>query len=363
MLRPRLLSLRPLTHTRHASTRHFLDVRGRIRKPVSYPDPELEAASRAALQEKVARWRTWPLSLGILTAGALGLYLSLLIASTTKESDQTIPAPKTQSELTEVYDRTAKSFDADVNLSERLMGITRVRKGLASQCRGHVLEVSCGTARNLGYYRFGSEDGIKSLTLADLSLQMVEQGRLKWFALRDQGRLVGEIGKVQVRFWKGDVKGEMPPPPLREGEKRPEGYDTIIQSMGLCSTDEPVELLRNLSGYLNPSNPDAKILLLEHGRSYFNWWNGVLDSQAAMHASKHGCWWNRDIGEIVKQSGLEVVRERRNNFGTTWIFELKLVKKVEPAPHSTGEAPPEAGTGGGWSDWLPRWTYEKICKW
>ncbi|KAF2226273.1 S-adenosyl-L-methionine-dependent methyltransferase, partial [Elsinoe ampelina] len=256
-------------------------------------------------------------------AGALGLYLSLLIASTTKESDKTIPAPKTQSELTEVYDRTAKSFDADVNLSERLMGITRVRKGLASQCRGHVLEVSCGTARNLGYYRFGSEDGVKSLTLADLSLQMVEQGRLKWFALRDQGRLVGEIGKVQVRFWKGDVKGEMPPPPLQEGDKRPQGYDTIIQSMGLCSTDEPVELLRNLSGYLNPSNPDARILLLEHGRSYFNWWNGVLDSQAAMHASKHGCWWNRDIGEIVKESGLEVVRERRNNFGTTWIFELK----------------------------------------
>lgn len=359
MIRARTASRCSWTTRRYASTRDSPSIRGTLRKP-NLPSLQEQAAKKQALEEKVARWRVLPLSLGILTAGGLGLYLSLLIASTTRESDGTIPGPKTQSELTDVYDRTAKSFDTDVNLSERLMGIIKVRKGLAGQCHGHVLEVSCGTARNLGYYRFGAEDGVKSLTLADLSLRMVEQGRLKWFALRDSGQLVGEVGKVPVRFWKGDVKGEMPPPPLdKDSGKAQDGYDTIIQSMGLCSTDEPVQLLQNLSGYLNPSNPDAKILLLEHGRSYFQWWNKVLDSQAAMHASKHGCWWNRDIGEIVKESGLEVVRERRNNFGTTWIFELRPVKQDrEPAPPAA-----EASDGSGdWGDWVPRWAYEKICK-
>ncbi|KAF4550899.1 Methyltransferase OMS1-like protein [Elsinoe fawcettii] len=362
MLHRRCLS-KPWTplQTRSASTRKYLDYQGRLRRPANL-DPEAQAARKKALEEKAARWRIWPLSFAVLTAGGLGLYLSLLFSSTTRESDQTIPGPKTQNELTEVYDRTAKSFDTDVNFSERLMGVIKVRKGLAGQCRGHVLEVSCGTARNLGYYKFGAEDGVKSLTLADLSLQMVEQGRLKWFALRDSGKLKGEVGKVPVRFWKGDVKGEMPPPPADiDTGKTPSGYDTIIQSMGLCSTDEPVQLLKNLSAYLNTSNPDARILLLEHGRSYFEWWNGVLDNQAAMHASKHGCWWNRDIGDIVKQSGLEVVRERRNNFGTTWIFELRPVDKPKQEP-KPGLESPEAGGGGGWGDWLPRWTYEKICK-
>ncbi|PNS17119.1 hypothetical protein CAC42_7173 [Sphaceloma murrayae] len=364
MLRRRVATRRWLEGRPYASGNVGPVARAALQKRESRMIKEKEA-ERKAFEEKVARRRVLPLTLGILTAGAIGLYLSLLIASTTRESDGSAPGPKTQSELTAVYDRTAKSFDTDVNLSEWLMGITKVRKGLAGQCHGHVLEVSCGTARNLGYFRFGTTDGVKSLTLADLSLQMVEQGRLKWFALKDGGRLAGKVESVPVRFWKGDVKGEMPHPPIDKstGEVQA-GYDTIIQSMGLCSTDEPVQLLRNLSGYLNPGNPDARILLLEHGRSYLEWWNRVLDSQAATHASKHGCWWNRDIGEIVKESGLEIVRERRNNFGTTWIFELRPAVKAIAQEHMTSpvKGPVAGGDGGGWGDWVPRWMYEKICK-
>ena len=50
------------------------------------------------------------------------------------------------------YDYTADSFDSDVGLSEWLMGVNRIRQKLSLMCTGHVLEVSCGTGRNLGYY-------------------------------------------------------------------------------------------------------------------------------------------------------------------------------------------------------------------
>lgn len=221
----------------------------------------------------------------------------------------------------------------------------RARKKLAKQCRGDVLEVSAGTGRNLGYYRFG-EKGIQSLTLVDLSQSMVDEARKKWDVLNKGQKMA--LGHP-VRFLQGDCAGSMPGPPVgfavegsagekkmkekekdaqvevaREGGKK--GYDTIIQTMGLCSTPSPVQLLKNLASHLNTENEEAHILLLEHGRSYYQWLNRILDSQAPKHADIHGCWWNREIGDIVEESGLEIVKERRKHFGTTWIFELRPAK-------------------------------------
>ncbi|KAF2153975.1 S-adenosyl-L-methionine-dependent methyltransferase [Myriangium duriaei CBS 260.36] len=356
---PRYASSRVTRSTRSTSGKlNAPTANGTGQQPI--PNDARSAEDKAA---RIAKLRAVPLTLAAITAFGIGLYGVQLWVSTTRAADTSVAGPRTQEELTSVYDQTAATFDAEVDVSEWLMGIKGQRRRLAEGCAGHVLEVSCGTARNLGYYRFGDSDGgVKSLTLADLSVEMVQQGKQKWFALKSKGELAGSHKGVPVRFWHGDVKDTMPPPPKDEGTgKIPEGYDTIVQSMGLCSTDEPVELLKNLAQHLNPKNPESRIVLLEHGRSYYQWWNGVLDSQAATHASKHGCWWNRDIGDIVRRSGLEVVHERRRNFGTTWIFELKPVVR-QTADHD-GKSSGEHGTAGnGWSEWLPRWTYEKICK-
>ena len=47
--------------------------------------------------------------------------------------------------------------------------------------------------------------------------------------------------------------------------------------------------------------PDGRILLLEHGRAHYGWLNARLDSSAEQHHTKWGCWWNRDINDIIKQ--------------------------------------------------------------
>ena len=95
----------------------------------------------------------------------------------------------------------------------------------------------------------------------------------------------------------------------------------MIQTMGLCSTSNPSGLLTHLGDLTNPAT--GRILLLEHGRSHYDWLNRMLDDSAAAHANKHGCWWNRDIGKIVEESGLEVVKMKRYLLGTTWWVELK----------------------------------------
>jgi methyltransferase OMS1 len=96
--------------------------------------------------------------------------------------------------------------------------------------------------------------------------------------------------------------------------------------MGLCSTPQPVQLLRQLGSVLNQEG--GRILLLEHGRGHYDWLNKIIDNGAPGHADQHGCWWNKDIGKIVEESGLEVVEMKRYHFGTTWWFILKPKTKV-----------------------------------
>lgn len=378
------------------------EVRARTTPTEAPPPPNtpLSAAHRAihaSNQARIIRWRSFALTCACIAAGGVAFYGGSLYVSTSRGPNPLFKGPLTQSELTSVYDRTASSFDADVGLSEWLMGITSLRKRLVSQCRGDVLEVSSGTARNLGYYRFAGAakaetTGIKSLTLVDISEQMVEQGRRKWEVLRATS-FREKLDTVPVRFFKANASGDLPPPPPLVSEvaaaQRPEakqsqaltsasarskqGYDTIVQTMGLCSTDAPAALLQNMSSLLDTSNPEARILLIEHGRSYYDWLNRVLDTYAAPHADQHGCWWNRDIGEIVQQSQLEVVRQTRKHFGTTWVYELRrskqqLLASREAIEHARKEVVAENSTavsadeGTGLSAWLPRWTYEKICK-
>ncbi|GAB7345750.1 hypothetical protein MBLNU457_4020t1 [Dothideomycetes sp. NU457] len=336
--------------------------RSPLERAVTAPFNHAEHAANQA--KKLANYRAWPLA-GMMIAGAGIVAYSVMIGLSLTREPRTEDVPRTQAELTTVYDRTAGTFDSDVGYSEWAAGILKARQSIASSCKGDVLEVSAGTARNLGYYRFGP-DGVKSLTLVDISREMVEQGKLKWKALHSQKGLQGVTQGVPVRFWQGDVKSSIPEPPQDEtegGVKEPkkQGYDTIYQSMGLCSTDEPVQLLQNIASHLDRSNPDAKIYLLEHGRGYYDWMNGILDKFAPQHAIKHGCWWNRDIGQIIRDSGLEVVTEKRMSFGTTWIYELKPGDEMKQLQQKevtrNGEAEPT-----GLAAWLPRWTYEKICK-
>ncbi|KAK0843555.1 hypothetical protein LTS02_016043 [Friedmanniomyces endolithicus] len=301
-------------------------------EPVNSTSPVAKSSSAnkspAAPPSSLAPW-----IFGALAAG-LGFYsLQLYLAASKPYHNTRIADLAAQKDVAERYDYTATNFDSEVGLSELLMGVNGLRKKLARKCHGDVLEVSCGTGRNLGYYDIEGKDAkVESLGFIDISPQMVEVCQQKWAALFGNKMAQQKLKPgLKLRFMTGSALGDMPMAP--SGKK----YATIIQTMGLCSTASPAELVENMARHLDTSNPDSRILLLEHGRSYLPWLNRVLDNSAEKHAELHGCWFNREIGELVEkaalQSGLEVVSERRHHLGTTWVFELKptedAVKKAQ----------------------------------
>lgn len=263
-----------------------------------------------------------------LSLGA-GLYVSQLVAAMIKATNEPPPVPNIaeQKDVAQRYEEIANSFDNDVNFSEYIMGILSLRKSLAKSCRGNVLEVSCGTGRNLGYFDLSTKnDNVKSLTFIDLSPQMVNVCQRKWSTLHGPKSLkTGIYANRPIRFVAGSALDSMPLAP--DGQK----YDTIFQTMGLCSTASPKELLINIARHLNDKNPDARIILLEHGRAHGDWLNRILDNGAEKHAELYGCWSNRDIDAIVidaaKDTGLDVVKTSRHHLGTTFVYELRLDPK------------------------------------
>lgn len=254
-----------------------------------------------------------------LVAFGMGMYGVMLYASLTQDTNhKDLPA-----ELIDRFDRDAEGYDEKVNTSEMLLFLTSKRKRLAAKAHGHVLEVAVGTGRNIPFY---NTKQCATVTLLDTSGPMLAVAKRKWNDTHKE-----YFSRV---FFKQQSALEPIIPPY--GAK--DGYDSVIQTMGLCSTSEPVKLLQNIEAC---TNPNGQILLLEHGKSHYQWLNDILDKSAPAHADEHGCWWNKDIGKIVEESGLEVVNIERYNFGTTWWLELKPRQGMrrKPADDNTAEPP------------------------
>jgi methyltransferase OMS1 len=245
-----------------------------------------------------------------------------------------------QQDVSSRYDKIASTFDNTVDWTEYIMGITSLRKKLASLAHGDVLEVSIGTGRNLSYYDWNCK-GHGGVGKVDNSGD-IKKGKVKSFTAVDKSPEMLEIahekfakmfpGILGVRWIIADAaeEGKIPGPPKNANERSgnlKQKYDTVVQTMGLCSVGDPVALLRNLGQCVKEE--EGRILLLEHGRGRWEWLNGVLDKFAEGHARGFGCWWNRDMRSIVEESGLEVVKVEQPKWwhgGTTWWIELKNPK-------------------------------------
>merc|ERR1711981_480478 len=137
-------------------------------------------------------------------------------------------------DLTAVYDEYAPHFDQDVDRTEYWNGIMTLRSRLVKQARGDVLESAAGTGRNSEYY---IQSRVKTLTIVDKSKGMLEVAERKWPAERE-----GEDWSGRVRFLVGDVENEKTRVQL--GPAGPPRFDTVVQTLGLCSTHDPDGLMK-----------------------------------------------------------------------------------------------------------------------
>jgi len=193
----------------------------------------------------------------------------------------------------ETFDALATRWDETVRFDEFLTGIGRWRRSLAQRARGDVLEVAIGSGRNFPFYNSGK---VRSLTGVDFSRGMLEAADAK----RDQ------LSPIPLR--------------LKLASSRqldfPDGtFDTVVDTFGICSFEEPVESLKEMRRVVKDN---GRVLLLEHGASNWEWVQGFLNSSAQRHAEKFGCYPNRDIATLVRQAGLHILVDERKHFGTTY---------------------------------------------
>ncbi|KAI1427867.1 hypothetical protein F5Y12DRAFT_123385 [Xylaria sp. FL1777] len=286
-------------------------------------------------------------------------------------------------------------FDLNLDKSEWRYGITRLRREIGAEARGHVLEIAIGTGRNLEFYGWDTvteslttpeerakerakasswfpswgrsaapqkgDGALLSFTCVDISPGMLDIALRRMrqvvphmtseipkkpsFAMlavkhndseKPQGHIVSFLSD-RIRLLQSDVQSGLPAPPNLSppsGREQPpatsQKYDTILQTFGLCSVQDPVALLSLMASSLQPDT--GRILLLEHGRSLWDFINGLLDRGARAHHERFGCWWNRDIEVIVNEAarripGLEILRLERPGWataGTHVVVELRV---------------------------------------
>ena len=101
---------------------------------------------------------------------------------------------------------------------------------------------------------------VKTLTFVDISGPMIEIARTK-FERRYPGY-------SPVQFLTQSALEPLPLGRITTEAYQQGGFDFVLQSMGLCSTPDPVQLLRQLGKVAHPDR--GRILLLEHGKGHWD---------------------------------------------------------------------------------------------
>ncbi len=197
-------------------------------------------------------------------------------------------------EITQSYNRYARWYDILEKIPE-LLGINRIRKNLFREASGDVLEVAAGTGNNLRHYPKDCK-----ITLIDLSRAMLKIASQK---ARSQ--------RLEISVQEMDAERlEFPD----------NAFDTVVDSLSLCTLTQPVQALREMARVCKPK---GRILLLEHGRSNKQGLARWQDKKADKHAKRFGCKWNRNILGLVGEANLEVASCKQYCFGVFHAIEVK----------------------------------------
>jgi len=198
------------------------------------------------------------------------------------------------------FNQLAPGYDREIERDESSSGILDLRRQLGAQARGRVLEVAGGTGRNVPFY----SSRVSSLLITDYSEPMLQQAARK--VAEGTAKSGAALDRNRVTLAVVDA-GALALPD--------KSFDTIVDTFGICSFEKPEAALQEMK---RCCADDGEILLLEHGVSSWSvlkWWQ---QHRLNRHVVRWGCYWNRDILELVEQSGLHVRAVERRHLGTTY---------------------------------------------
>ena len=159
--------------------------------------------------------------------------------------------------------------------------VMKARSKIVPQARGEVLEIGIGSGLNLQFY-----DAKKVLSIigVDPAAQMQSLARAR----------AADIS-IPVEMIAVDVHGI---------HADTDQFDTIVMTFTLCSIDDPVAALQEMSRVLKP---DGQLLFCEHGlapdASIKRWQHRLTPFWKPMAG---GCHLNRDIPSIIREAGFVI---------------------------------------------------------
>jgi ubiquinone/menaquinone biosynthesis C-methylase UbiE len=183
-------------------------------------------------------------------------------------------------------------YDAGMAVQERF-GLGRWRRWLAGGARGRVLEIGCGTGRNLPLYgRDAAPVGVDA-----------DRGVLRAARRRAPGvPLV--VARVEAL-------------PFRAGV-----FDTVVSGLVLCSVGDP---LRGLAEVKRVLARDGTLRVIEHVRSRSPVVGKLQDLvQPAWTWVQGGCHPNRDTERTVEAAGFAIEAEGRREKGVMRRFSARV---------------------------------------
>ena len=213
--------------------------------------------------------------------------------------------PPPSSDVTRVrsiFDDLARDWDRREALGERLLMGPDLRRNLARQLQGDVLELGAGTGATLDLVDW---DQVTSYTATDLSEGMLAKARAR-----------PSVAGRPVEFRQLEATS-LPFPDA--------SFDTVTISLTLCTVPDPERTLREMS---RVCRRDGKIVLLEHVRApnpVLAWLQRKL---TPAQVRRMGCHFDRPTDQLVREMGFPVERDDDRLFS---IFHL-IVMRPLPSP-------------------------------
>lgn len=213
------------------------------------------------------------------------------------------PESERQKAIDHLLSGDAQRVDSNEHF-EGSRNCSAVRKKAAMMARGNVLEVGIGTGeKTIPIYE--RNRAVKSVT-----------------GLDNHGLSLKVCG---IKMSSGEIKTSKPVT-LVEGiaESLPfpdKSFDTVISEFSLCAVEDPVKALTEMARVAK-----NRVIILEHGLSYWSiirklgYWTSLFPDP--QHPWSYGCYQDRDVLEIVKESKVKVKQMQMSSLGHVYLLSL-----------------------------------------
>jgi ubiquinone/menaquinone biosynthesis C-methylase UbiE len=216
----------------------------------------------------------------------------------TKNLESELQSSVSRSDWKRIHNAAAHDYKISEWSREVVFGIRARRKRLFDRATGNVLDVACGYGMNFAHLLNATH-----ITGVDFSPVMLTMAHAH----------VRTLG-LSADLFEGDAEAL---------DFSDNSFDTVISALSTCSFLNPITALQEMR---RVCKPDGRILLLEHGRSNWEWVGRYQDRHVADMLKQAGCHWNREPQELVKEAGLKILDAQRTMLGVLHTIEASPAK-------------------------------------